>query len=736
MDLLTIKHKDFTMSIECSKFDAIWGKAVRNVGEENLTSTYSWSEGVENVVRQDDEGNNLTINNGETAPAVFFDNAEYPIWVDFNSDVKSARFGSLLQSDNDNFSFRKGILSGFINYGNDIGKSEILLDYKVSGETRHFRFGYDVLSTKLNYHEHWRKILEDIESEYRMLSLDYMKRTFHGFSPESHGDTPDIIWWSIFAEEQEKFIKAVRGIIERPRHRLRGVEVYLRADKLKRIPTFIENELAEHRMEPAHLYRVEEHILSNDTQENRFLKYALAQIATKYEALKKRVDAIKGASEPYRKDMQTMLDTLKHLQRNPFFRTVGKFKGLNQESMVLQRATGYSQVYKTWNLLRRAYSLNDGIYRLQTKDIATLYEIWCFIEVSHIVRDLLGEGVDMDHRNRMEMNGIFTWELGKGEHSRILFKKDNVELAELVYNPKHNENENDNISMENLYVPTVAQKPDIVLQLTKHDLEKNMKMTYLFDAKYRIQGRDKSADTPPDDAINQMHRYRDAIYYKERSSEELKKEVIGGYILFPGDGKKADIEVAQFYKSIAQVNIGAFPLRPKDKENRELLVSFIETLIGNATTEILDKSIPQKGLYYTTDNPGDASCMILAIDKKVNNNVDEIVSGVANCIIMGRDDMNEQQGKNIQTVRMIAPITKDANGYSRSIKGYYKVRNAQIIKVDDAQYPIRIKFEVDNWKPLEQPMKYETSKGLFDEEYMSRNRFFELCEENAINSSL
>ena len=57
MELLTIKHQDFTMCIECGKFGAIWDKAVRNVGEENLTSTYSWSEGVENVVRQDDEGN-------------------------------------------------------------------------------------------------------------------------------------------------------------------------------------------------------------------------------------------------------------------------------------------------------------------------------------------------------------------------------------------------------------------------------------------------------------------------------------------------------------------------------------------------------------------------------------------------------------------------------------------------------------------------------------------------------
>ena len=44
---------------------------------------------------------------------------------------------------------------------------------------------------------------------------------------------------------------------------------------------------------------------------------------------------------------------------------------------------------------------------------------------------------DVEHRNRMEMNSIFSWELGKGEHSRILFRKDGVELAELVYNPKN-----------------------------------------------------------------------------------------------------------------------------------------------------------------------------------------------------------------------------------------------------------------------------------------------------------
>lgn len=51
-----------------------------------------------------------------------------------------------------------------------------------------------------------------------------------------------------------------------------------------------------------------------------------------------------------------------------------------------------------------------------------------------------------------------------------------------------------------------------------------MKMTYLFDAKYRIDGKVNGVDTPPEDAINQMHRYRDAIYYKDHTSAELKKK--------------------------------------------------------------------------------------------------------------------------------------------------------------------------------------------------------------------
>ena len=717
MELLTIRHEDFTMYVECSKYEAIWGKAVRNVGRDNLQTTYSWTDGVKSVTLSDEQ-----IENSSPAKAVFFDNAEYPIWVDFNKEVSKAQFGSILQSDNDRFSFHGHTLAGFINYGNEIGRSELQLVYYIGKEQRRFKLGYEVLSTKLNYHEHWKKIIEDIEAEYRMLSLDYMKRTFHSFSPDSKGDTPELIWWSIFAGEQEKFVRACRSIIERPRRRLRGYEVYLRADKLKRVPSHIENELAEHRREPAHLYRVEEHIQSNDTQENRFLKYALNQITAKYEMLKQRIEAIENTSEILKQEMDEVANRLQHLQRNPFFRTVGRFKGLTQESMVLQRASGYSQVYRTWQLLRRAYSLHDGMYRLQSKDIATLYEIWCFIEVSHIVKELIG--AETDHQNRMEMNGVFTWELGKGEHSRILFRKDGVELAELVYNPKHTDKENSSIGIANVESRTVPQKPDIVLQLTKDDMQKGMKMTYLFDAKYRIEGRtEKGVDLPPEDAINQMHRYRDAIYYKDSTAgdETLKKEVIGGYILFPGDGSPAEVANAKFQQSLDEVNIGAFPLRPKDKENRKLLEDFIRQLIGSSAATILDMAIPQKGLHYTESNP---VYFVISGTKKENpDDWEKLHQGLPCRFCCGfkgpREDVD------LQSIRYLAPL------FGHQFNGYYKVTAVRTKMIEDTQYPVRVEFELSSYKTLPQPVLYgipNAPRGVS----FSQKAFMEYCEQHKI----
>ena len=50
MELLMIHHHDFTMSIECTKFMGIWGKAVQNVGKDKLMSRYTWTDGVKREI--------------------------------------------------------------------------------------------------------------------------------------------------------------------------------------------------------------------------------------------------------------------------------------------------------------------------------------------------------------------------------------------------------------------------------------------------------------------------------------------------------------------------------------------------------------------------------------------------------------------------------------------------------------------------------------------------------------
>lgn len=704
MELLTIQHEDFELSIECAKFETVWEKARNNVGEEALMSTYSWSDGVQSVIMSGGAGEDCLIEKNVPSQAVFFENTDYPIWVDFKDYVKEARFGSTLESDNERFTFHRHILAGYLNYGNEIGRSEIKLVYKVGNEIRRFSFSFEVLSYKLDYHKHWKAIVEDIEKEYRMLSLDYMRRTFHGFAPDKNGKTPEIIWWSIFADEQQKFIKACKNIIERPRHRLHERKTYLRADQLTFIPTSIENEVVEHRLNLAHLYCVEEQVTTNDTQENRFLKFALLQISAKYEQLKKQIEKLKGVSEVMRLDMQTVAMSFKRLNSHPFFRTVGRFKGFTQESLVLQKASGYSQVYRTWNILRRAYSLNDGMYRLQTKDIATLYEIWCFIEVSHIVKEQLHlADEDLEHRNRMEMNGLFTWELGKGGHSRILFKKDDVELAELVYNPKSTEKDGGSVGIKELVVPTVPQKPDIVLRLTKNDLQEGMKFTYLFDAKYRIDGKVNGVDVPPDDAINQMHRYRDAIYYKDYSSDALKKEVIGGYILFPGDGASVDVEMSRFYKSIDKVNIGAFPLRPRDEENRMLLEHFIEGLIKNKSQEVIARVIPQKGTFVEVGN----RVLIGYVVEGRAGYSDHFENGTATLYYTGRQFPTTIA---LQDLHFLIPYIK-----GKGIRDVYEIIRIRTITAQEAK---RMEYDDSLVNDLRLAFELRFNRRLFDDYQM------------------
>ncbi|EXY59827.1 hypothetical protein M111_2615 [Bacteroides fragilis str. 3986T(B)10] len=447
-----------------------------------------------------------------------------------------------------------------------------------------------------------------------MLSIDFLRKTYHTFDVDVVGETPDIIWWNLFKDIQTNFIQAVKTIVDCPRNRLVQKETYLRADKLKRLTPQLEIQLTEHRKNPAHLYRTEHPIACVDTMENRFLKYCIIFIAEKFSDLKCRIiNSYKQLTEKYIINLNQQQEELQRLVHHPFFRTVGEFRGFTQESLILKQATGYSEIYHDWIILSCGYDLKEGANSLELKDIAKLYEIWCFIELKNIIKELLGNEVETNYSKRPEKK--FITQLGKGKLSKVIFSKHNIELAKICYNPKSYVGE----EQLSTIIPcttsyTVSQQPDIILQLTRRDIKQGIKLTYLFDAKYRIGDTQDNVDTPPDDAINQMHRYRDAIYYIDQDTKQLKKEVIGGYILFPGNGEDSAVEEMNFYKSIGKVNIGAFPLRPQDNESKELLRGFLKRLIWECPTyQILEQTFTHKETMLTFNQPG--SVLLVPIAK-------------------------------------------------------------------------------------------------------------------------
>ena len=623
MDLLRIEHEDFTLTVESTQCQRMWDKGVSILGGEKLISSYRWGEGVEHVLFVHDNAER-EIAKDIADEAVFFEQTDYSVWVDFKKKASKAWFDSPRKDVNDRFSWKesKQLLAGYLNYGNEIGRADMPICYTLDGVQKRFVFSYDVISAKLDYHHDWKIILQDIEEEYRMLSLDYLKRTYHGIK-EEQGESYDIIWWNIFGGLQEQFLRTVHNIIDRPHHRLKSIETYKRADQIRHLTPQLEQQLAEHRTEEARLYRVEEQQNTYNTPENRFLKHALLTVQKRYATLAERVllqDT--RMADTHRDRIARTRDELNRLSRHPFFRTVGPFDGIKQESLILQKDVNYSKVFRIYTILQKSFSLNDGLYRMETKDIATLYEIWCFIQVEKVVKELTD--TEPEQHSRTEMSGLFSYSLGKGEHSKIIFKKDDVTLAELVYNPRHSDKD-DIKGIGELESKTVPQKPDIVLQLTKDDLQEGMKLTYLFDAKYRLE-KDGSNDVPPDDAINQMHRYRDAIYYNNKHHDEkIKKEVIGGYILFPGQMD----ELSRFRKSVDEVNIGAFPMRPGDNQHK-LLSDFIKDLLNKHAVEIVEQVIPQKGTTLEVKNR-----VLVGVVKPDNPQYESFKNGTASAYYSG-----------------------------------------------------------------------------------------------------
>lgn len=545
-----------------------------------------------------------------TREAVFFENTSYPTLIEAKEGVScmSLRFSN--SPIERSLSADGQLLYGAVSFGNQVGKADICLAYYKNGRHQSLRFTTEVLSYKMDYRSDMKQIIRDIEEEYSMLSFAFMRETYLNFRTRQ-GQSTDLIWWQIFRTCYQDILYACRHIIQAPRHRLHPEVRYERAERLRLLTSDMENEYSRFSDDANHLYRTTELCHTNDTVENRFLKFVMNELLNRFQTVSRHIRNT-SQSVCLEKELQEMEENLQRTVRHPFFRNIGQFRGFVQDSLVMKRANGYRTIYQKWIELLCGYELEEGINQLETKDISVLYEIWCFLKVKNIVEDILGEKVEARYSG-CKLTPKFVRDLSWGTQSEVTFVRteDGVELASVMYNAPVNDSDKQTESaVRGTTTFTTAQRPDIVLRLTKR--QKDIQYTFLFDAKYRIaDSKQDGQDVPPVDAIDQMHRYRDAIYYVDQASGKPKREIIGGYVLFPGNYTKEEYAQSYYHQSAEKVGIGAFPLRPtsdllvspNDSEQalREQIAVWLQS--KRMLSNLYKKAIPQHGLTYR--NPDD-----------------------------------------------------------------------------------------------------------------------------------
>ena len=529
-------------------------------------------------------------------------------------------------------------LTGELDFINEPGVFKLDFSYQKNGIRKEAYVTFDVVSPKLDTKNDYKSLLREVNKEYEDVIYRYLSITLQQFARGPLNS--DATWMAAFQSVVDDYIKNVKRVIQNPHSQIAIYRTSRKAEQIKFWTPTMEERYGEVKKEgklEECYFDYNEVRSTQNTMENRFVKHTLQTIGKRLSTV---ITTILNAtqeelSERHRQMWKDYQTSLYKLAKHPFFKSIERFDGMAQESLVLQNRTGYQQIYKDWLKLKRGIDFYNGAANIGTLQIWEIYELWCFIKMKKLVAEVLG--IDK----------------GKPSHEQLItepkgtllnpFEKSSSEHVVEYHYPKAEETDTDERKAEltahegdvvtlhyqhtfsrssgkdgygmGINTATTEQRPDIVLNIRKASGE--VVLTYLYDAKYRVindkkldadfEEQDMSENTtmpggdyPPTDAVNQMHRYRDAIYYSKEHEPYRSKEIIGGYILFPGRGDDEYVKKRYYSASVESVNIGAFPLLPN---SYSLLKKHLEDILMKyASSEMhVAKAKPQRTLAYVTE---------------------------------------------------------------------------------------------------------------------------------------
>ena len=636
----------------------------------------------------------------------FFDAADEPRIIHPNKEVE-AMFNTVHAASGEY------IINSGLDFLNQPGHFALGFAYKnKQGNHIQHKIEFDVLSPKLDTKHDLDIIIQQIRAEYGDLVFRYLTLTFQQFEIGKEANN-ELIWLSVFKQIVDKYITAVRFIIHQPHNKMLQYEEYRRAERIKGWTPILAERFSNDRLNDEEqalrkFYRTEQTKATLDTRENRFVKYTLLRIAERLTLLIRKLG--EGTSDSEIANLEEKLKDLDMLRRNSFFKNIGIFDGFRQQSMVLQQRSGYSQVYRYWIMLQNGLDLIQGDTSVGVQPIWKLYELWCFLKVKQLVCKVLG--IDVHNREHLEkyvhedtQNAFDLFNGGSLSGHITYANPQNEDLVEVGYQYSFGLKA-DNYDMRSA---TTEQKPDIVMHI--HKKERDITLTYLYDAKYSVRGDNDASlgdvkDEPKPETINAMHHYRDAIYYGKRGEHRFSKEIIGGYILFPGrmdehtllqQIQNKEEGLPYFLKSIEEVNIGAFPLLPDEGSGLLLENHLRKVLLDESIIEQLEISVPQRGLYYTDTRPKAVQSrnVFTATVRKTDADYQVFIEHNAKKYVM-----DTVPKVNILDAKYLLPMV------GGDIDGYYKISR---LTIEDGKICLRLGDFVslgDEWVNIFQNMRH------------------------------
>jgi len=641
---------------------------------------------------------------------IFYETQTYNLLIEKKVDIDLTFF-------HENYALReaimpkgKHILSGNLNFQNEIGFTELELRLNRSPL---LKLRIEIFPVKMDYKRDYHAILQDVNHQIHNLTFDFLRKTYQLTGLKETNQQSLTEYFTILRHLFDHLIRAVGRIEGSPHTKMHQEERIVPAERAKKINHKTMQYLSRHpkllvkdptngmvqvkgeRYTPTHVLDTRR-IVNYDTQENRFVRWVFLRIERKLNDLWELLKDQNRLEDPVLVQMMTQMQKEVRRVLQLDFLQVGMMKQMSI-SLVMQVAPGYREVYKSYLMLMKGLAIQDDLFQLSLKDLATLYEYWCFLKI----HQLLSKKYELVSQDiiKLDYSGIFV-KLKKSAASTVTYRNpNNGEVFKLFYN-------------QTLRGPTLTQKPDNVLTLRK--METSTEYKYVFDAKYRLNPAEsgtpyyskyKGLPGPEEGDINTMHRYRDAIVHAEKDSEEFERTMFGAYVLFPYPDEEKYRE-HHFYKSIKAVNVGAFPFLPG---STSMLEEFLDEIILDSPENAFERAVRPKGSKEYYDNKYNGKNVLVGC-----------MSREEQLEIALRHKFYHTPLENITNHKLLTQLeyvalyqSKKFFGKSSEIVGvkYYGkikdwkiVKRSEIVEIPSKHNPpdkLYVKFEIEEWEVRE-----------------------------------